>query len=436
MTGALTAKEVHHARARRRAVLASVVGNGFEWYDFLIYGFLAGVIAPLFFPVSDPGLALLLASGTFAISFVVRPLGGLFFAMHADRMGRRPALALMLALMAGSTLAIGLIPTYASIGLTAPLLLLLARLVQGLSVGAEFATATAMLTEWAPPGRRLRQGSLQMCTQAFAMALAAATVAALSSLLPTGAMREWGWRLPFLLGALIGPVGFYLRRSVEESPAFRPPPPEGRTGAQPLAELLATHRDRLLAGFGVVVVGTTSQYVWFVYLPVFVTNQLGLDVAAAMLGSSLCGAALVVLTFVAGTLADRWGGWRIFALGTAMFGLLAWPLLADVIAHPGLGRLLAAQALCTVAISLIWGPTPGLLAGLYPMRMRSTGISLCYNLGVLLFGGLAPFTLTWAIRMSHDRMMPAYYITACATIALAMTARQWMPARQDREART
>ena len=249
------------ARARRRAVIASVMGNGLEWYDFLVYGFLAGIIAPVFFPASDPGLSLLMASGSFAVSFVVRPAGGMLFAIYADRRGRKPALTLMLMLMAGSTLAIGLIPSHARIGIAAPLLLIGARLVQGLSVGAEFATATAMLTEWAPPRSRMRHGSLQMCTQAFAMALAAASVAALSSLLDAQQMSHWGWRLPFLAGALIGPVGFYLRRSVEESPAFQTPPPHGRTGAQPLSELVERHRGRVLAGLGIVVIGTASQYV-------------------------------------------------------------------------------------------------------------------------------------------------------------------------------
>jgi MFS family permease len=430
------------SQARRRAVVASIVGNGFEWYDFLVYGFLAGIIAPVFFPASDPGLSLLMASGSFAVSFVVRPAGGMLFAIYADRRGRKPALTLMLALMAGSTMAIGLIPSHASIGLAAPLLLIAARMVQGLSVGAEFATATAMLTEWAPRRARMRHGSLQMCTQAFAMALAAASVAALSSLLDARQMSQWGWRLPFLAGALIGPVGFYLRRSVPESPAFQPPSPQGRKGAQPLSELLERHRARVLAGLGIVVIGTASQYVWFVYLPVFVTGQLGLDVSAAMTGSALCGLLLVGLTFGVGVLADRWGPWPLFTTGAAAFGMLAWPLLAYVLAAPSLGSLLVAQAMCTIAISLIWGPTPGLLASLYPVRMRSTGIALCYNLGVLLFGGLAPFTLTWTTRMFDDRMMPAYYITVCAAIALAATSGQWLrpgnrhtrPAKQDRKA--
>ncbi|QSR19320.1 MFS transporter [Novosphingobium sp. KA1] len=413
-------------RARRRAVIASVLGNGFEWYDFLIYGLLAGMVAPVLFPSSDAGLAILMASAGFAVSFVVRPAGGLLFAIYADRFGRKPALTLMLALMAGSTLMIGLIPPYAAIGIAAPMLLIGARLVQGLSVGAEFATATAMLTEWAPPRQRMRYGSLQMCTQSLAMAMAAGTVAALSSSLAPEDMARWGWRVPFLLGALVGPVGFYLRRSVSESPAFRPPAPQGMTGAQPLSELITLHRRRVVAGLGIVVIGTTSQYVWFVYLPVFVTGQLGLNVSAAMTGSALCGLLLVLLTLLTGMLADRWGPWRLFVAGAMAFGLLAWPLLAWVIARPELERLLAAQAIGTLAISLVWGPTPGLLAALYPMRMRSTGISLCYNLGVLLFGGLAPFTLAWTTRMFDDRMMPAYYITACAAIALAATAGQWM----------
>lgn len=404
-------------RAVRRAVVSSVIGNAFEWFDFLIYGFFTGLIAKAFFPADDKFVATVLATATFAISFFVRPFGGVLLGMYADRVGRKPALTLMILMMGVSTLLIGATPPYLAIGIAAPLLIVLARILQGISVGGEFASATAMLVEYAPPGRKMLFGSLQMCSQALAISVAGLFGYGLSTLLDPQDLESWGWRVPFLLGVLIAPVGFYIRRKVEESPSFVA---ARQAGKLPFRELLTRHSGALIAGLGICVVGTVSNYVWFVSMPRYVVDELGLPFSEALLGTFICGAILFLLCPIAGALADRFGARRVLCTGAVLFGLMSYPLLAWVVAAPDLSRLLSAQICVAVVISLIWGPTPGMMAGLFPTGTRSTGMAISYNLGVLLFGGLAPLTLTVLIRETGDNLVPAYYIMFCAALALLL----------------
>lgn len=406
--------------AMRRAVASSVIGNAFEWFDFLIYGFFTGLIAKTFFPAEDAFVATVLATATFAISYLVRPFGGVLLGMYADRVGRKPALTLMILMMGLATLLIGATPGYASIGIAAPLLVVLARILQGLSVGGEFASATAMLVEYAPPGRKMLFGSLQMCSQALAISVAGLFGWGLSTLLAPEDLARWGWRVPFLLGLLIAPVGFYIRRRVEESPSFVAARRRGETIS--FAQLLRDHYGALLAGLGVCVVGTVSNYVWFISMPRYVVDELGLPFSDALLGTLLCGAILFALCPLTGWLADRFGARRVLCTGAVLFGVLSYPLLAWVVAAPDLGRLLTAQIGIAIVISLIWGPTPGMMAGLFPTGTRSTGMAVSYNLGVLLFGGLAPLTLAVLIEKTGNNLMPAWYIVFCAALALALIA--------------
>ncbi len=204
-----------------RAVTASIIGNGLEWYDFILYGFSAAAISNAFFPSSNHFLSLMLSLATFAIGFLVRPLGGVLLGIYADHFGRKRALTLLILAMAGSTVAVGIIPGYETIGIAGPVLIIMARLVQGLSVGGEFASATAMLVEYVPANRRMFYGSLQMVSQSVAVTLASFAAFITATSLPHDAFMAWGWRIPFLLGAIVGPIGFYIRRHVEESPEYR-----------------------------------------------------------------------------------------------------------------------------------------------------------------------------------------------------------------------
>ncbi len=403
----------------RKAVVSSVIGNGLEWYDFIIYGFFTAAISRTYFPASDVFVSTLLATATFAISFAVRPIGGVLLGMYADRVGRKPTLTLMILLMGLSTLIIGATPSYEAVGIIAPLLVIFARMLQGISVGGEFASATAMLAEYAPSGKKGFYSSFQMCSQALALALAGLSGYALSTFLSSSDLDSWGWRIPFLLGMLIAPVGFYIRRHVDESPEFARLAYAGKRPVKlPFKDVIARHHKALLAGFGAIVVATTSNYVWFVYLPVYVVQQLKLPFSTVLLSTFMGGTLLFILCPITGALGDRFGLRRVFLFGAVLYGLLAYPLFSYVLAAPGVERMIVAQLLCVLAMGFMWGPAPGLLASLFPVEVRSTGMSVSYNIAVLLFGGLAPLTLTWLLKVTGDNMVPAYYIIISTIIAL------------------
>ena len=403
----------------RRAVIASVIGNGLEWFDFLSYAYFASTIGRVFFPLDDHTASLLLTLGVFAAGFVVRPIGGVLLGLYADRAGRKSALTLLIALMAAGTLLIALTPGYATIGLAAPALVILARVIQGLSVGGEFGSAAAMLTEYAPPGRRMFYGSFQMASQGLALLLASGFGYVLTTTLDAQALQDWGWRMPFLFGALIGPVGFYIRHNVGESPEFL------KAQAARAARLDTAPRERLsvaavICGIGVIAVGTALNYLWHSYAPTYVVEQLHLPISAALGGSTVAGLIAIVAYPASGWLADRVGAFRLFFPVVIAFALAAYPLYAYVAAAPSVGRLFTAQIISTLFLSLMSGPHPGMLAGLFPTRTRSTGIALSYNIAVTLFGGLAPITVTWLIAVSGNAMMPAYYQIMAAALSLVL----------------
>ena len=422
------------APAIRRAVVASVIGNGLEWFDFLVYAFFARTIGHHFFPASTPTASLMLTFATFAVGFVVRPFGGILLGVYADRAGRQKALALLIVLMAAGTLIVGLTPDYYSIGLAAPLLIVLARVIQGLSVGGEFASAAAMLVELAPPGRKMFYGSFQMASQGMALLVASGISLLLTEAMAPAALEAWGWRIPFLLGSLIGPLGFYIRRKCAESPEFLALRAAG--GALPVTDFapaMARQWRAVVCAFGIIAVGTALNYLWHSYTPTYVTEQLHLPLSAALAGSSLCGLVAIVVYPLAGLLADRIGAYRQFFFVVTAFAFCAYPIYAYVDAAPSVPRLFVSQLVATLFLGFMSGPHPGMLATLFPTGSRSTGVALSYNLAVTLFGGLAPVTVTWLIAVTGNRMMPAWFQILAAVISLAMvgaTATAWAPRRQ------
>lgn len=407
------------AAMRRRVVIASVLGNAFEWFDFAIYGMFAAVISRLYFPTGDSATSLLLGLATFGVAFAVRPIGGLVLGMYADRHGRRRALSLMILMMAGGTALIGLLPTYASIGVAASVLMLVARLIQGFSVGGEYASASAMLVEFAPTGRRGLYGSFQMCSQSLAFSAGAGVVYLLSSNLSTADLESWGWRVPFLFGILIGPIGYYLRTQVDETPEFRRfqdqlVKPERTT----LRTLFSRYPRELIGSFCIVVTGTASNYVMLLYLPIFAVTELGLTMGDAQLSSALAAVLLLVLCPLSGALSDRLTRRALMLPATFAFGVVTWFMMARVLHAPSFATLLQAQLLAAACMGFMWGPTPALMTEILPVNLRSTGVSLSYNLAVMLFGGLAPFINTALIQQTGNLMVPAYYVALCVLIGL------------------
>ena len=392
-----------------RQIVAAVIGNALEWYDFVIYGFLTVIISRLFFPADNEYASLLMTMVTFGVGFFMRPVGGVLIGMYADRHGRKAALQLIILLMTISIAMIAFAPTYAAIGVAAPLIILLARLLQGMATGGEFASATSFLVECAPPGRRGFFGSLQMVGQSLAALAGAAMGMLITQGLTPEQIDSWGWRLPFIFGLLIGPVGLYMRRHLEETEAFTTAKEQSHESVS-LLTLWRDHTRSVLACFGLVVAGTIMYYVVLIYMPTYAKTQLKIplgDAFMAQVAGLLCLTAAIPFF---GALSDRIGRKPVLLFALACYFVLPYPLLSWLQAEPTLARLTIMQIILCTAVAISFGPVSTALAEQFPVRMRSTGLALAYNFAVMLFGGFAQLIVTWLIRETGTPLAPAFYV--------------------------
>lgn len=411
-------------RANRRAIVAATIGNAFEWYDFIVFGFLSVIIARQFFPSSNPTVSMLLTTATFGSAFLMRPIGGILLGIYADRAGRKAALSLVILLMTVSSAMMALTPGYATIGIAAPIIVVLARLLQGLSAGGEFGSATAMLIEYAPPHRRGFYGSWQNFGQFVAAVTAALMGALVTRGLSQSTLDAWGWRVPFLFGMLIGPVGFYIRTRLHEVvPAFEDAGDGARTttsgkASSMLATVWREHQAALWIAFGLVVASSVAQYVLNVYLPVYSVTQLKLPVSAPFIVLMVTGTLRMILIPLFGLLSDRIGRKPVMGASMALYVLTIYPLFLWLVAGPSVPRLLGVEVVFAVLMAAALGPASTALAELFPAQVRATGLSISYNLATTLFGGFSPFLVTWLISATGDKMMPAYFVTAAMIVGL------------------
>jgi MFS transporter, MHS family, proline/betaine transporter len=401
-----------------RAIIAAAIGNALEWYDFILYGYFAATIGRVFFPSHDPLTSLLLAVATFGVGFVLRPVGAIVLGQYADRHGRRTALTLIIAMMTVATALIIATPGYATIGIAAPLLVVLARLLQGFSVGGELGSSTAFLIESAPPRLRGLFASIQGASQNVSAVLAALAGTAITEWLTPDQVQHWGWRLPFLGGLLIGPVGFYIRRHLAETEAFlaasRAPAAEA-----PWRALARTHWRQLLAVIGAICFGTCCTYVLTLNMPGYANTVLHVPMQATFLAGLVASAQGIVVNPLAGRLSDRIGRVRVMVPTALAVGALVYPGFRLLVAHPGLHTLLLVQVGLNILYSLYGGALYGFMADLFPAQIRSSGISLGYNISVLIFGASAPALVTWMIRASGNPLIPSFYVSAAALISVA-----------------
>ena len=421
--------DVARRRMRHRVVLASILGNGLEWFDFVAYGYFASIVADVFFP-AESNLSLMLTYASFAIGFVVRPIGGILFGAYADRYGRQRALSLLIVMMAFGTLTVGLTPGYTSIGILAPLIVVLGRVVQGISIGGEFGSATALLVEYAPANRRMMYGSFQMSSQAIGRVLATTVGLGVLLTFPPETVKAGAWRIPFLLGALIGPFGFYVRYRIAESPEFQKLRRKSDLAHAPVSDVFRYHRLPVICAIGLTIIGTSLTYVWNTYLPTYVVKQLHLPLWQGLFGVAVTSALGIFACVFGGWLADRYGGYRTFFLFTAISALISYPCFAFVLAEPSFGRLFLAQFVVLMVFGLLQGSGPGLLAGLFPVGVRSTGMAISYNVSVTVFGGFAPLTVTWLIGLTGSKLVPAYYIIAAAVLSIVVAGSTYRRAQQ------
>jgi MHS family proline/betaine transporter-like MFS transporter len=404
-----------------RSILAAAAGNLLEWYDFVIYAYMAPLIALKFFPSSDPLAGLLAVFATFGLGFVVRPLGGIVIGRLGDAKGRKVALLVTIFLMALGTAGIGLVPSRAAIGPLAPWLLLLCRLIQGFSAGGEWASATTFIYEWAPAGRRGFFSSLQQSSVACGMLLGSAVAALFTTLLTKGQMADFGWRIPFLLGALILPVGLYTWRKVEETPVFK-----RREGA-PVA--VGTGMRLAARAIGITVIWTVAYYAVLTYMPVFTAHFSRLGPAAALWSNALSLFVLAVTTPLFGGLADRVGRKPLLLAGAAGFALLTYPLFLLIVRSQSMLPIILAQIMFALMTAIYSGGAPAAMNEIFPPASRLLWMSTGYSLATALFGGFGPFISTWLVRATGSPLSPALYIVGGALISLAAS----LPLKETRD---
>lgn len=402
----------------KRNILAAVIGNALEWYDFLVFAFMTPIVAKLFFPSnpadpSDNINQILLTTAVFGVGFFMRPVGGIVLGLYGDRKGRKAAMVMVTGLMAVAIALITLAPTYAAVGLLAPMFIVMARLLQGFAAGGEFGTSTALLIELAPADKRGFYGSWQMTGQMTALLLGAAIGTLITDIFTQEQLMDWAWRLPFAFGLLIVPVAIYIRRNVEEPEAFKQLKAAQAAGTVKqigVLEMLRTYRRETLVGMGLVVTCTVSIYITFTYLVTFSTVTLKLPLHDTFLVQMAGAALMVVLMPFMGAWSDRVGR-RPLLIGSLLgYMVVLLPLYAWLTNEPSVSKLMIVQMIISVFVAAFFGVFSTVMAEMFPANVRSVGMSMAYNVAVMIFGGFAQFIVTWLIRTTGSPMSPAYYV--------------------------
>lgn len=393
--------------ARWKAVVASTIGNALEWYDFLIFGYLSVIISKQFFPADGPVSPMLMTTATFGIGFIVRPIAGIAIGLYADRVGRKAALSFVILLMLVSTAMLAFSPTYRQVGMLAPIIVILSRILQGISVGGEFGSATALLIEYAPPHRRGFYGSWQMFSQSIGVFLATLMGALLTSVFTAQALESWAWRIPFVVGLIIGPIGFYIRRNMQDPEVFLQ---QAKSEKVSIGRIFRHYPAEVFVSFALSAVTNIMVYVLIAYLPIYAVQSLKTPANAPFLVLTV--ALLVRMTLVPyfGHLSDKIGRKKIMAVALVAFAIVIYPAFMWLTRHPTTSSLMAVELLFALLMAATLGPVSTTLAELFPTHLRSTGLSITYNLAASVLGGFTPFLLTWLVAKTGDPLMPAHYL--------------------------
>ena len=401
----------------RKIIISGMISNGLEWYDFALYAFTALTISQQFFPAGDQTAHLLATFGIFAFGFVARPFGGIFFGIIGDKMGRRTALVLSIFMMAVPTGCIGLLPTYSQIGILAPCLLLLMRMLQGLSLGGAFSGSMTFLVEHAPAGKRGLVGSASVASLVIGFLLGSIVAWSCTMLLNAEQYQSWGWRVPFLLGIPIGFIGLYIRNHCEESPTYEKAKREGTLSQTPVKDALRDERIHILQAVGIYITVTMPFYLLAAYFITFTEHTLGRSKEEALLLNSVNMIILFILAPFSAWLSDKVGRRKVLAVTAAAFFLFSYPIFC-LLLQPAFASVMMAQMCFAVIVGFYIGPVPALLVEIFPTRVRYTGMSLSYNICAALFGGTAPMVCEWLVSATGTSYSIAYYVMTCAAISM------------------
>src|SRR5438445_2282272 len=408
-----------------RMIVAAMIGNVLEWFDFVVYGFFAVTIAEVFFPAHDPTVSMLITFGAFGLAYFVRPLGAIVVGSYTDRAGRKAGLLLSIALMMIGTTLMAVTPGCATLGLAAPIIITLARLLQGFSVGGEFGSAVTFLAEHGGK-RRGFSASWQFATGGIITVLASLFGISLTTLLSHQELVDWGWRIPYFFGMLIGPAGLYVRSKVVDTPEFieaeKPP-------TIPISDLLRRHPLPVLLALGISIISNSSFYL-MLYIPTFGVKQLHLPEYTGFVATMVGGLILAIGCPLAGHWSDRIPRPLLMVIMCWLFVLTSYPAFYLMVAWPSLAACIIAVAWLQGVKAGYSGVLPSLLSEQFPVATRAIGVSLGFSTAVSIFGGFAPLVATWLIAQTGNPLSPSYYLIFTALLSLtALIAIQWRSRR-------
>jgi len=406
-------------------VAAASIGNALEWFDILVYGYFAVVISRQFFPATDETTALLLAFATFGTSYLIRPIGAIVLGAYGDKAGRKAGMTVSILLMMAGTLLMAIMPGYSVIGIAAPLGVLAARLLQGFAIGGEFGSATAFMVEHSG-ARRGFLASFQWVGQGFAAVAASFFGIVLANVLTPAQLNDWGWRIPFFFGLLIGPIGFYIRNHVDETPEFL----ATAVSKTPVRDVVVRQWDRLLLATGAVIMGTSSNYL-ILYMPTYAIKELNLPQSSGFTATLLGGLILTFGSPLMGHWSDKIGRTRILIAASVLFLATAYPVFVLLASYANLGVLIAVVCWLSLMKTAYSGVLPSFMAEIFPTNTRCTGMSLAYNIAVPMFGGFAPLIVAALIQATGSNLAPSLYlmVTALLSITVLIVARRHLGLR-------
>lgn len=406
-------------KTTRRILTASLVGSSIEWFDYFLYGTMAALVFnQLFFVNEDPTVGLMLAYASFALSFFIRPFGGIIFSHIGDRIGRKKTLVITLSLMGIATFGMGLLPTYQAIGIWAPILLITLRLIQGLGIGGEWGGALLLATEYAPPEKRGLFGSIPQMGVTIGLVLGTLALW-IMTLLPNEAFMTWGWRVPFILSALLVVFGLWIRKGIDETPEFKAVQASGEIPKVPLVETLKYHWREVLIAVGAKVVETAPFYIFGTFIVSYATTNLGFSRTATLGAVMVATIITTILIPVMGSLSDRIGRKKLYIAGASAMALFAFPYFWMI--HQGSVLMLVLATI--IGLGIIWAPITAVLgtmfSEIFDAKVRYTGVTLGYQIGAALAGGTAPLVATALLARFDNSYVPvAIYIIFTALISL------------------
>jgi MHS family proline/betaine transporter-like MFS transporter len=404
-------------KSLRKVALAGMIGNGLEWYDYALYGTFAPIIGKLFFPSTSDAISIIKTFGVFAAGFIMRPIGAILFGYIGDRFGRKISLALSILLMAIPTAFIGLLPTYAQIGIAAPILLTILRLTQGIALGGEFSGSITYIVEHSGKERRNFAGSLSVISLVSGMLLGSIASTIFAYFLSNEQLMSWGWRLPFLIGFLIGLIGLAVRSVLTESPEYEEAKRGNQLAEKPIRELFRKNWRAILAGSGLYMAVTVPFYMLTVFMNSFLSQFLHYSLSDALLLLTITMIVLLIFMPVSARLSDHFGNRIVLTISAFMLMISAIPIFWFITQDNFMYTLIGEVFFATILAFYI-APIPTALVDLFPTRVRYTGMAVACNLCATFFGGTTPIVSAKLLQVTGNNMVLAYYIMVSCAISL------------------